>query len=213
MAITQRLEVRLSHKLILTPSLQQAIKLLPMSTLELVDMLHQEVVENPLAAQVDKADPEPPATTDRQDMWEDADYEYFFGEYLDSGYRPRATTEKRAAADREHVVDHHLALRPTSSGSSSCGRTTSSYERPAGQSSATSMTTDIWWRRSTRLPRWGSGRRPKSSSSSCRHSPQSASRRGMSRSVSCCRLDILGSRGTPSETIVREHLKLLQNHQ
>ena len=63
MEITQRLEIRLSQKLILTPSLQQAIKLLPMSTLELVDMLNQEVVENPLLEE---------ATTDeiQQGRWE-----------------------------------------------------------------------------------------------------------------------------------------------
>ena len=41
MAIQQKLQARLSQKLILTPSLQQAIKLLPMSTLELVDLLTQ----------------------------------------------------------------------------------------------------------------------------------------------------------------------------
>ena len=49
MAIYQKLQARLSQRLILTPSLQQAIKLLPMTTLELMDMLNQEVVENPAA--------------------------------------------------------------------------------------------------------------------------------------------------------------------
>mgnify|MGYP002839828188 FL=1 len=38
------LQPRLTQKLVLTPALQQAIKLLPMTTLELVDMLNQEVV-------------------------------------------------------------------------------------------------------------------------------------------------------------------------
>ena len=42
MAIQQTLQARLSQKLILTPSLQQAIELLPMSTLELVGMLNQD---------------------------------------------------------------------------------------------------------------------------------------------------------------------------
>ncbi len=50
MAMQQKLvlQAKLSQKLILTPSLQQAIKLLPMSTLELADMLNQEITENPL---------------------------------------------------------------------------------------------------------------------------------------------------------------------
>ena len=46
MAISQKLHTKLVQKLILTPSLQQAIKLLPMSTLELADLLNQEVVEH-----------------------------------------------------------------------------------------------------------------------------------------------------------------------
>ena len=87
MALEQKLQLKLSQKLILTPALQQAIKLLPMATLELVDVLNQEVVENPLleemspeelqqtdeAAQVDKADPDPQPTRDTQDTWDDAD--------------------------------------------------------------------------------------------------------------------------------------------
>ena len=48
MAISQKLHTKLVQKLILTPSLQQAIKLLPMSTLELRDLLTQEMVENPM---------------------------------------------------------------------------------------------------------------------------------------------------------------------
>jgi RNA polymerase sigma-54 factor len=42
------LHTRLSQRLILTPSLQQAIKLLPLTTLELAEVLEQEVTENPL---------------------------------------------------------------------------------------------------------------------------------------------------------------------
>ena len=89
MSITQKLQTRLSQKLILTPSLQQAIKLLPMTTLKLMDMLNQEVVENPLLeevtseelqqadaeAQVEKAEPEPEPPSEKQDTWDDADYE------------------------------------------------------------------------------------------------------------------------------------------
>jgi RNA polymerase sigma-54 factor len=52
MAIQQKLHTKLVQKLILTPSLQQAIKLLPMSTLELADLLNQEMVENPLLEEV-----------------------------------------------------------------------------------------------------------------------------------------------------------------
>ena len=46
------LSARLSQRLILTPSLQQAIKLLPLTTLELAEVLEQEVMENPLLEEV-----------------------------------------------------------------------------------------------------------------------------------------------------------------
>ncbi len=48
MPIESRLELRLSQKLILTPQLQQAIKLLQLPHLELSQFLNQELLENPL---------------------------------------------------------------------------------------------------------------------------------------------------------------------
>ena len=105
MAIQQKLHTKLVQKLILTPSLQQAIKLLPMSTLELADLLNQEMVENPLLEEVpteelqpaeqqqaEKPEVEKPAV-DKTDSWDDADYEYFFGDYLDDGFRSRTPSE------------------------------------------------------------------------------------------------------------------------
>ena len=59
MAIQQKLHTKLVQKLILTPSLQQAIKLLPMSTLELSDLLNQEMVENPMLEEVPTEDLQP----------------------------------------------------------------------------------------------------------------------------------------------------------
>src|SRR5512139_731352 len=99
MPIQQKLHTKLVQKLILTPSLQQAIKLLPMSTLELSDMLNQEMVENPLLEEVPTEDLQPveaapaaekPATEEgpksqKDEPWDDSDFEYFFGDYLDDG--------------------------------------------------------------------------------------------------------------------------------
>ncbi|MFN3740826.1 MAG: RNA polymerase factor sigma-54, partial [Thermodesulfovibrionales bacterium] len=47
MPIESRLDLKLAQKLILTPQLQQAIRLLQMQKLELVETLNQELVENP----------------------------------------------------------------------------------------------------------------------------------------------------------------------
>ncbi len=47
MALGPRLEIKLSQKLVLTPQLQQAIKLLQLPQLELTQALNQELTENP----------------------------------------------------------------------------------------------------------------------------------------------------------------------
>ena len=119
MAISQKLQARLSQKLILTPSLQQAIKLLPMTTLELAELLNQEMVENPMleevpteeqAADQEKAqEPEKPKDA-KEDTWDDADYEYFFGEYLDEGYRPRQPQEVKELPPIENTLSTRSSL-------------------------------------------------------------------------------------------------------
>ncbi len=48
MALEVNLQLKLAQKLILTPQLQQAIKLLQMPQLELSQLLNQELVENPV---------------------------------------------------------------------------------------------------------------------------------------------------------------------
>jgi RNA polymerase sigma-54 factor len=114
MAISQKLHTKLVQKLILTPSLQQAIKLLPMSTLELSELLNQEMVENPLleespTEELQQAEAQPEKTEEKPaqektDSWDDQDYEYFFGDYLDDGYRPRTPTEVKELPPIENTL-------------------------------------------------------------------------------------------------------------
>ena len=52
MAFELRQNLKLTQQLIMTPQLQQAIKLLQMSRLDLVDMVNQEMEENPLLEEV-----------------------------------------------------------------------------------------------------------------------------------------------------------------
>jgi RNA polymerase sigma-54 factor len=122
MAISQKLHTKLVQKLILTPSLQQAIKLLPMSTLELKDLLNQEMVENPMleeiptednqVAEAQTSEEKPPEKPEpqRPDTWDDADYQYFFGEYLDDGYRPRAPQEVKELPPIENTLSSGSSL-------------------------------------------------------------------------------------------------------
>ena len=48
MALELRLQLKLSQQLVMTPQLQQAIKLLQLSRMELVDVVTEELAENPL---------------------------------------------------------------------------------------------------------------------------------------------------------------------
>src|SRR5438046_9228783 len=48
MALELKQSLRLSQQLVMTPQLQQAIKLLQLSRLELVDLIRSEMEQNPL---------------------------------------------------------------------------------------------------------------------------------------------------------------------
>lgn len=97
----------MSQRLIMTPSLQQAIKLLQMSKLELVDEIQLELTENPVleelteepvpAAERQEFEAPPEAAEvpreERQDPFDNIDYESYFQE-MDGGYVPRATIDR-----------------------------------------------------------------------------------------------------------------------
>jgi RNA polymerase sigma-54 factor len=104
--LRQSLDLRLSQRLALTPSLLQKIELLQLNKLELQEMLNQELVENPILEEV--LEQEPPAETDlddrameetkpssetdtgkEKDSFDEIDFRYFFDEYLDTGYKNR----------------------------------------------------------------------------------------------------------------------------
>ena len=114
MALEQKLHLRLSQRLVMTPSLQQAIKLLQMSKLELEEVLNQEMVENPLLEEEQeeateaeqrlenaKEEPAAPAAEKpgetpaevEKDSFEEIDFDTYFEEYLDSAYNPRQYEE------------------------------------------------------------------------------------------------------------------------
>ena len=98
--LRQSLDLRLTQRLALTPSLLQKIELLQLNKLELQDMLTQALVENPILEEV--TEPEPPKELvleekapdiipdkREKDSFEEIDFGYFFDEYLDTGYRNR----------------------------------------------------------------------------------------------------------------------------
>jgi RNA polymerase sigma-54 factor len=115
-AIQQKLglSARLSHRLILTPSLQQAIKLLPLTTLELAEVLEQEVMENPLLEEAPKEDGElsldeaqrlEQEKQKQDDALADIDVDKFFEEYVeDNESRRSRSMEIREAPPIENTL-------------------------------------------------------------------------------------------------------------
>ncbi len=270
MAIRQRLQTQLSQKLVLTPSLQQAIKLLPMSTLELADLLNQEVVENPLLEEVpeeetasvetpdasataetddpayaetsdnatgeaatderdvgasDSSDPpagpdnspEAPENSTQQDdaTWDDADYEYFFGDYLDDAYRPRAATELPELPPIENTLattgslSQHLRWQLLM-------QTDDDRLRDIGLAIIGNLDEDGYLVASIEeLAAMGDW--PHDDVNAALALVQTLDPAGIAaRNLQEClllQLDRLGLDNTPSEVIIREHLGLLQNHQ
>ncbi|MBK9372413.1 MAG: hypothetical protein IPN03_01410 [Holophagales bacterium] len=73
MGLEQKLSLKLSQRLVMTPTLQQAIKLLQMTRLELQDVVTQEIVENPVLEEDETPESpsaeaeEPVASQERED--------------------------------------------------------------------------------------------------------------------------------------------------
>ena len=59
MGFSQRLELRQSQALVMTPQLQQAIKMLQLSNLELTDFVDAEIQQNPLLERREPSAEEP----------------------------------------------------------------------------------------------------------------------------------------------------------
>ena len=230
MALQQRLQTRLSQKLILTPALQQAIKLLPMTTLELVDMLNQEVVENPMleelpdeelqqpesASQAEKPE-EPTADAEKQDSWDDADYEYFFGDYLDDGYRARAPLEVKEFPPIENTLSTQSSLADHLKWQLSLqSKDDDPLVREIGSAIIGNLDEDGSLVASVEeiaaMGNWSLTEVERVLEVVQGFDPIGVASRGLQECL-LQQLAHLGLSGGGSETIVREHLKLLQDHQ
>lgn len=91
MALELRQQLKLSQQLVMTPQLQQAIKLLQLSRLELVETVQQELLENPFLEEQFDEIPHEHAEEERKDtpaaevydkeLSRDADWEDYLGEF------------------------------------------------------------------------------------------------------------------------------------
>src|SRR5919205_622950 len=227
MGIQQKLHTKLVQKLILTPSLQQAIKLLPMSTLELSDLLNQEMVETPMLEEVPTEElqpadaatapekPEPQQQANKTDTWDDQDYEYFFGDYLDDGYRPRVPQEMKELPPIENTLSTASSLADHLMWQLSM-QTDDPLMREIGSAVIGNLDDDGYLVASfDELAAMGPW--PLPDVERALRLIQSFDPVGVaSRDLQEClllQLRHLGLEGTPTEKIVTDHLRLLQNHQ
>ncbi len=134
MAIKQQLQQRQVQKLILAPALQQAIKLLPLTNLELIEIIDTELSENPMLEVEEetieqKTDKEKqnesdekesqlegnPESQDKESEVESQktedgeDIEAYFQQYFDDGFRSYPQ-ETREAPPLENVVSKSISL-------------------------------------------------------------------------------------------------------
>ena len=224
MAIQQKLHTKLVQKLILTPSLQQAIKLLPMSTLELHDLLTQEMVENPMLEEVpveetqaeqspdEKAEEKP---DNRDDTWDDADYQYFFGEYLDDGYRPRMPQEARELPPIENTLSTTSSLSDHLLWQLSL-QTDDPLMREIGEAIIGNLNDDGYLVASldelAAMGPWPVDQVERALAMVQTFDPVGVAARDLQECM-VLQLRVLGLAGSPAEKIVTEHLRALQNHQ
>jgi RNA polymerase sigma-54 factor len=123
MVLKQRLDQRQVQKLILAPALQQAIKLLPLTNLELIEVIDAEMSQNPMleeetqetpaqekeeradrsegAGSAETASADEPESAEGQaetDVAADLEFESQFQEYFDDGFRPDFSERKEVPA-------------------------------------------------------------------------------------------------------------------
>ncbi len=129
MALEQKLSLKLSQKLVMTPSLQQAIKLLQMTRLELEGVLAQELEENPILETNEEAEenaePEPSLDAPGEEAeveersedpldpasMDEVDLDSYFNDYLDVGDGGSSQTyEVREAVPIENTLSREPDL-------------------------------------------------------------------------------------------------------
>src|SRR6476659_4495789 len=102
MALSQRLEFRQSHALVMTPQLMQAIKLLQLSNLDLAAYVDAELERNPL---LDRADADIISAADSPAP--DHDTPPAEGDWLEQDMAPsRQAIEDRLGTELENVFEN-----------------------------------------------------------------------------------------------------------
>jgi RNA polymerase sigma-54 factor len=219
------LSVRLSQRLILTPSLQQAIKLLPLTTLELAEVLDQEVMENPLLEEepveetktVEEIAQEETAERERpDDPLKEIDVERFFEDYFDNGAdrrtRPSEVPEvapiENTLTESPDLYDHLLwQLRMTEADEATL---------EIGEAIIQNLDEDGLLRVSLEdvaaMGPWPMEAVETTLALVQALDPPGVAARSLTESLRI-QLRVLGLENSPADVMVRDHMKQLQSHQ
>lgn len=123
MVLKQRLDQRQVQKLILAPALQQAIKLLPLTNLELIEIIDTELSQNPML-EVEEEVREKKTEEDKkingqeeaqeekefdEAQKEEEEFESYFQEYFDNGFRSYSQ-ERKEAPHLENIISKSASL-------------------------------------------------------------------------------------------------------
>ncbi len=210
----------------MTPSLQQAIKLLQMSKLELTEEIQQELVENPVLEEVleepttpDRAESETraeepaPAEEGPKDPFEEIDYESYFQD-TDGGYVARGSAEvnddlpsfENVLTRPQNLADHLTWQLDMS--------TSSPIRKEIGRAIIGNLNEDGYLRASLDEIR-EMGDYPREEVQATLEMVQSLDPVGVAArdlvECLCIQLRHFGQAGTAAETIVRHQLDKLQN--
>jgi len=125
MEMRMNLNLKMSQKLVMTPMLQQAIKLLPLARMELAQLIRQEIIENPVLEELleeenendqensqEEKEPSEDLTSDNEQSSDSQDQEidwdsYFQGN-IDQGMSVESYTE-RPSIESTHKKEANLA--------------------------------------------------------------------------------------------------------
>lgn len=99
MRMDYSLKLEMSHKLVMTPQLRQAIAILQLSSLELSEVIEKELLENPVLEMEDREHGEAgeaPEVTPVEQVPDYFEWAEYFGDGRDIGYRAPDTSERQS---------------------------------------------------------------------------------------------------------------------
>jgi RNA polymerase sigma-54 factor len=131
-SLQPKLNLKVAQRQVLTPGLMQMVSVLALNNLELKEMIHAELAENPVLEEIDESVPllddvegrrqqldqqlsaasaEPKTGEDSaKDPFEEVDFGSYFQEYLDPGYRTQREYEEIEKPSFENFLSQPTTL-------------------------------------------------------------------------------------------------------